>query len=80
MEIVLKYSVQILEQPVLRRVISTITEIDASNKCGNLPVITLCLRIHNNTFLVVCKHCSNDLNKKVTILDLINHLFSLSIS
>lgn len=65
MKIILKYSVKITKQSVLRCVITTITEIKTSYKCSYLAIITMCLCVHENTFLMVGKEGSNNLHKPI---------------
>ena len=66
-EIILEDSVEIMKQSMLWGIVPSITEINASYKCSYLPVITICLCVHKNAFLMVRKDCSNSLEKTLHI-------------
>ena len=61
-KVVLKHCVKITEESMLWCVIASITEVYTSQKGRNLSIISICLCIYKNTFLMVCKQGSNNLH------------------
>lgn len=65
-----------MKQSMLWCIIAAITKVKTSYKSSYLPVISGCLRVHNHTFLMMCKKGSNNLKgerHKMIVSNLFNH-------
>lgn len=61
MVVIFENSVQISEKPMFRSVVAAVTKVQASYKSGYLPIVALCLCVHNHTFLVMSKESPDNL-------------------
>lgn len=79
--VIFKDSVQIPEKPMFRSVIAAITKVQASYKCGYLPIVSSCLCIHNHTFLVMSKESPDNLKftTKTLVIKIISDMFLFEI-
>lgn len=61
MIVIFENSVQIPEKLVFRSIVAAITKVQASYKSSYFPVVSMCLCVHDHTFLVMSKESPNNL-------------------
>jgi len=62
MKIIFKDSVKITEKPVLRSIISAITQIQTTNKSSYFSVVSRSLSVKNYALLMMCEKGSHHLD------------------
>ena len=60
----MKNGVKVIEKPMVRRIISAVTQVQTAEKCGDLAVVSRGLRIDNHAFLLVRKQSPHNLERK----------------
>lgn len=60
----MKNGVKVIKEPMLRRIISAITQVQTAEECGDLALVSRGLGIDNHAFLMVRKQSPHNLELK----------------